>query len=61
MMMSIKASVMSIKCVTGFWKTDRIVILGQFHYIGPALIPTRIHYPYTVALLALADWSAFLE
>ena len=22
--------------VTGFWKTDRIVKLGPFHFIGPA-------------------------
>ena len=22
--------------VTGFWKTDRIVTLGLFHFIGPA-------------------------
>ena len=22
--------------VTGFWKTDQIVTLGQFHFIGPA-------------------------
>ena len=26
------------KCtyLTGFWKTDRIVTLGLFHFIGPA-------------------------
>ena len=25
-----------IEYVTGFWKTDRIVTLGLFHFIGPA-------------------------
>ena len=24
------------KIVTGFWKTDQIVTLGLFHFIGPA-------------------------
>ena len=28
--------------VTGFWKTDQIVILGLFHFIGPANGHTRI-------------------
>ena len=23
-------------CVTGIWKTDQIVMLGLFHFIGPA-------------------------
>ena len=27
----------------------------------PQLIATLIHYPYTVALVGLADWSAFLK
>ena len=22
-------------CVTGFWKTDQIVTLGLFHFVGP--------------------------
>ena len=46
--------------VTGFWKTDQIVTLGLFHLIGP-VIATLIHYPFTVALPGLTDWSAFLE
>ena len=25
-----------VVCVTGFWKTDQIVTLGLFHFIGPA-------------------------
>ena len=36
--------------VTGFWKTDRIVILGLFHFIGPANAYTctlHIHSPVT--------------
>ena len=35
-------------------ETDRIVTLAQ-------LIATLIHYPFTVALPGLADWSVFLE
>ena len=36
--------------VTGFWKTDQIVTLGLFHFIGPANGPmaTLVHYTYTV-------------
>ena len=41
--------------VTVFWKTDGTLCL--FHL----LIATLIHYPRTVALSGLADWSAFLE
>ena len=47
--------------VTGFWKTDRIVTLGLFHFIGPAIMATLIHYTYTMPLSSLIDWSAFLE
>ena len=28
--------------VTGFWKTDRNVTLGQLHFLGPANSPTHI-------------------
>ena len=27
---------LTITYVTGFWKTDRIVTIGLFHFIGPA-------------------------
>ena len=27
--------------MTGFWKTDQIVTLGLFHFIGPANAHTR--------------------
>ena len=49
--------------VTGFWKTDRIVTLGLFHFIGPAIANgyTCTLYTYTVQLPGLVDWSAFLE
>ena len=50
--------------VTRFWKTDQIVTLGLFYYnyfIGPAIIATLIHYPFTVPLPGLADWFAFLD
>ena len=46
--------------VTGFWKTDQNVTLGLFYFIVQ-LIVTLIHYPCTVALTGLADWSAFLR
>ena len=36
--------------VTGYWKTDRNVTLGLFHFIGPTDIATLIHCPCTVAL-----------
>ena len=32
-----------------------------FSILLAQLIPTRIHYPCTVALIGLAEWSAFLE
>ena len=32
--------------VTGFWKTDQIVTLDLFHFIGPAMA-TLIHYTYS--------------
>ena len=50
--------------VTGFWKTDRIVTLGLFHFIGTCTAngyTCTVHYIYTVSLAGLADWSAFLE
>ena len=50
--------------VTGFWKTDQIVMLSLFYYfIGPAnkYTHTLAIYPFTVALQGLTDWSAFLE
>ena len=51
---------MHLTNVTGFWKTDQIVILGLFHFIGQ-LMATLVHYTYTVPLPGLANWSAFLE
>ena len=49
--------------VTGFWKTDQnlIVTLGLIHFIGPANGYTRTLHIYTVPLLGLVDWSAFLK
>ena len=45
-------------CVTGFWKTDQIVTLGLFHFIGTANGHTRkLH----IQLPGLGDWCAFLE
>ena len=46
--------------VTGFWKTDQIVTLGLFHFIGPANSDTHT-LPIYGALPGFADWSAFLE
>ena len=46
--------------VTGFWKTDRIVTLGLFHFMAQ-LMATLIHYTFTLPLSGLVDWSAFLE
>ena len=46
--------------MTGYWKTVWIIILGLFRFIG-RLIATLIHYPCTVALTGLTEWSAFLE
>ena len=40
----------AFKFVAGFWKTDQIVTLGLFHFIGPAngytctLHSTQCHY-----------------
>ena len=47
--------------VTGFWKTNQIVTLGLFHFIGSANGYTLVHYTYTVPLLALVGWFASLE
>ena len=58
--------------VTGFWKTDQIVTLGLFNFIGLANGYTRtlhIHSNgYTCTLhihsaitIGLVNWSAFLE
>ena len=49
----------SVTYVTGFAKTDHNITFGQLHFIGQ-LIATHIHYPYTVVLMGLVDWSAFL-
>ena len=51
-------STMCAMYVTGFWKTDQIVTLGLFHFIGPS---TLVHYTYTVQLPGLVAWSACLE
>ena len=40
--------------MTGYWKTDHNVTLGQLHFIGPANSHTHalfMHYSCTVALL----------
>ena len=49
--------------MTGFWKTDQIVTPGLFHFIGPAnyIMATLVQYTYTVPLLGLVDWSAYIE
>ena len=49
--------------VTGFMKTDWIVTLGLFYFIGPAngYMSTLVHYTYAVPLPGLVDWSAFLR
>ena len=36
--------------VTGFWKTDRIVTLGLFHFIGPANGYTHTLHIHTVII-----------
>ena len=47
--------------VIRFRKTNQIIILGLFHFNGPAtVIATCIQYPFTVPLPGLADWFAFL-
>ena len=33
-----------ITYVTGFWKTNQIITLGLFHFIGPANAYTLLHY-----------------
>ena len=43
--------------MTGLWKTNQIVTLGLL----AKLMATLIHYPFTVPLPGLANWSAFLE
>ena len=47
--------------MTGFWKTDRLITLGLFHFIGPVNGYTLIHYTYTVQLPGLVDRSAVLK
>ena len=42
------------------FENNQKVTLGLFHFIGPANTYTYIHYPLTMALPGLADWSAFL-
>ena len=46
--------------VIRFWKTDWILTLGLFHFIGQ-LMATLVHYTYTVPLPDLIDWCGFLE
>ena len=40
----------NIPYVTGFWKTDRIVTLGLFHFIGPANGYTHTLHIHTVII-----------
>ena len=44
--------------MTRFWKTNQNITLDLFYFIGPAN-PTLMHYPFTVALPGLADWSVY--
>ena len=37
--------------VTGYWKTDQIVTLGLFHFIGPA-----DSYTHTLPMHCCIDW-----
>ena len=48
--------------VTGFGTIDQIVTLGLCHFITPAnsCVHLYVHYPFTMPLSGLADWSAFL-
>ena len=46
--------------VTGFWKTDHNVTLGQLHFLGPANSHTHTLSMHC-AIPGLAAWSAFLE
>ena len=47
-------SVISHTYVTGFWKTDQIVTLGLFHFIGPANDYTcTLHIHCAIARLGL--------
>ena len=46
--------------VTGFGKLTEMVHLANCIFLAQ-LIATLIHYPCTVAILGLADWSAFLQ
>ena len=55
---------LEVGCVTGIWKTDQIVTLGLFHFIGPANgyictlhIATQCQYQAWLT----GQWSAFLE
>ena len=47
--------------VTGFWKTDQIVTLGQFHFIGAANGYTCALHIHSAIIPGLVDWSAFVE
>ena len=51
---------MPVLYVNGFWKTNQIVTLGLFYFIGPANSYTHA-LPIRSAIPGLADWSAFLE
>ena len=46
--------------VTGFWKTNEIVTLGLFYFIGQPMA-TLIYYPFTVPLPGLVDWSEVMS
>ena len=39
--------------MTGYWKTDRIVTLGLFHFIGPA-----DGYTHTLPMHCCIDWPS---
>ena len=52
---------MKYSYVTGVWKSDQNTSHLAYSILLPQLIAMLIHYPCTVALPGLADWSAFLE
>ena len=49
-----------ITYVTGYWKPTKLLHLA-YSILLAQLIASLIHYPCTVALTGLTDWSAFLE
>ena len=46
--------------VTGFWKANQIVTLGQFYFICPANGYTHTLHIHS-AITSLVNWSTFLE